>query len=88
MTTRELRVGDLSHLDYACAEEGGWRVVAELTCTGCGAFQAADSDPAPEKARLAELAVRLFNSAGWRIGATRGVLCPDCAVAASENSVE
>ena len=83
MGVRDVEVGDLTKLSYLATNEGGWRVDAELECARCGAFQAADSDPATKRDRLAELSVRLFNAGGWRVGDDGGPLCPDCAATAS-----
>jgi hypothetical protein len=54
-----------------------------MTCTRCGAFQATDSDPAFDRLRLADLAARLFNAAGWRSGVNNTTLCPECANSAA-----
>lgn len=83
MGVREIEVADLTKLAYLATAEGGWRVDAELVCAGCGALQAADSDPASDRDRLAELSVRLFNAGGWRVGADGGLLCPGCAAPTS-----
>lgn len=85
MTLRTITADDLDTLDWVAAEEGRWRIVADLTCDRCGAYQAADSDPVRDKPRATELAMRLFNSAGWKVDDAMGAtLCPDCAVRPSD----
>lgn len=83
MGVREIEVGDLTKLAYLATAEGAWRVDTELVCARCGALQAADSDPATDRDRLAELSVRLFNAGGWRVGADGGPLCPGCVASIS-----
>lgn len=57
----------------------GWfRIVADVTCGRCGAYQAADSDPVQDKEESINLCVRLFNHVGWRVSETGEVLCPEC----------
>ena len=57
---------------------GWWRIVAEITCSACGAFQAADSDPTNDKQVATALAVTLFNGAGWCADKHNRAVCPDC----------
>jgi hypothetical protein len=79
MGLREVRALDLDSVDWTPAAEGGWRITADLTCADCGAYQAADSDPVLDKSRAVELAIRLFNSVGWRAEAETGrKRCPTC----------
>lgn len=79
MGLRYVTVDDLCTLDFEQTPEG-WKIFADLTCARCGAYQAADADPAPAKDRQAVLAVRLFGQAGWRVEeASRAVLCVSCA---------
>ncbi len=75
----EITVDDFVTLDWSDAGDEGWRIVADLTCSACGAYQAADSDPIKVKERATQLAVRLFNSVGWRADERNQVLCPSCA---------
>ena len=56
-----------------------WRIVAELSCSSCGAFQAADSDPTNDKEVAITLTLRLFNDAGWRVDGRYRVVCENCA---------
>jgi len=79
MSLRPLTVNDLTTLDWNAVEYGHWRIVADVTCTSCGAYQAADSDPLRDKEIATTLCVRLFNSTGWRAADYGQVLCPNCA---------
>jgi hypothetical protein len=74
VTRRELR-----NLTWSAADEGGWRIGADLTCDRCGAYQAVDSDPTTQKERAVELATRLLGSVGWRVNEAGEVACPNCA---------
>lgn len=85
-TLRELTAHDLSTLDWTDLGEGFVRIIADLVCASCGAYQAADSDPTTEKALAAALAVRLFHDAGWRSDAQGRPLCPECAEVASRST--
>ncbi len=78
MVLRNITARDFVHLDWRETDEGGSRIVAELTCDHCGAYQAADCDPTEQKSRAVALAVRLFNAVGWRADARDRRLCPDC----------
>lgn len=60
-------------------EAGWWRIVAEMTCSSCGAYQAADSDPTNDQQVATTLAVGLFNGAGWRVDERNRAVCGDCA---------
>ena len=55
-----------------------WRIVAEMSCCRCGAYQAADSDPTNDKQVATTLAVGLFNKVGWRVDELKRVVCRDC----------
>lgn len=79
MSLRLVTSHDLGTLDWADAGESHWKIVADVTCSVCGAYQAADSDPLTEKALATVLCVRLFNSAGWRVSEDDHLLCPRCA---------
>jgi len=79
MSLRPLIVADLSTLDWNAVEDGHWRIVADVTCASCGAYQAADSDPLRDKEIAKTLCVRLFNSTGWRVANADQLLCPNCA---------
>ena len=59
-------------------ETGWWRIVADVTCSSCGAFQAADSDPTNDKQVATTLTFGLFNDVGWRVDERNNVLCGDC----------
>ena len=76
---RNIAPGDLGELGWTDAGEDGYRINAELTCSRCGAYQAADSDPSFNKTRPVALVVRLFNAVGWRVDAAVGPVCPACA---------
>ncbi len=60
-------------------ETGWWRIVAEISCKSCGAFQAVDSDPTNDKQVATTLTLALFNDAGWRVDERNGTVCGDCA---------
>ncbi len=60
-------------------ETGWWRIVAEISCSSCGAYQAADSDPTNDKEVATTLALALFNNAGWRVDTRSRVVCGECA---------
>ena len=70
---------ELQELSWIETEAGWWRIVADLTCGVCGAYQAADCDPTNDKQKTLQLCVRLFNSVGWRVDGTGKVHCLDCA---------
>ena len=58
---------------------GWWRIIAEISCSTCGASQAADSDPTNNKEVATTLALALFNDAGWRVDTRSRVVCGECA---------
>ncbi len=60
-------------------ETGWWRIVAEISCSSCGAYQAADSDPTNHKQVATTLALALFNDVGWRVDERNRAVCGDCA---------
>ena len=60
-------------------ETGWWRIVAEISCSSCGAYQAADSDPTNDKQVATTLTLALFNDVGWRVDESNGTVCGDCA---------
>lgn len=72
-------MADLQNLTWDDVDAGSWRIVADMTCSACGAYQAADSDPTNDKSRTLELCARLFNAVGWRVGDAHCILCPECA---------
>ncbi|MCH9035301.1 MAG: hypothetical protein IID42_12505 [Planctomycetes bacterium] len=74
----ELPAVELERIDWSEKGTGWWRIVAEIVCSSCGAFQAIDSDPTNDKNVAATLAVKLFNEAGWRVDKDAGTLCGDC----------
>ncbi|GEM_PF-2456057 len=82
LVLREIAQGDLGELGWTDAGEDGYRINAELTCSRCGAYQAADSDPSFNKARPVALVLRLFNAVGWRADGDVGPVCPACVAAA------
>ena len=79
MTAREITPDDLANLKFVTTDDGARRIVADLTCTRCGAFQAVDSDPSPDPSTMPRLAARLMNQAGWRANDDGNALCPNCA---------
>jgi hypothetical protein len=78
---------DFQNLAWDDVDAGWWRIVADMTCAVCGAYQAADSDPTNDKARTLELCARLFNSVGWRISDAHCILCPECVQRRDDESV-
>ncbi len=72
---------DLERVDWTDTgtETGWWRIIAEISCGTCGAYQAADSDPTNNKEVATTLALALFNDAGWRVDTCSRVVCGDCA---------
>ena len=76
----EIPPEELHRVDFqeGDAAEQWWRIVAEMQCSSCGAYQAADSDPVNDKETATKLAVKLFNDAGWRVDDAGNVLCADC----------
>ena len=74
----ELPAAELERIDWSETGTGWWRIVAEISCSSCGAYQAIDSDPTNDRDVATTLAVKLFNEAGWRGDADAGVLCGDC----------
>ena len=60
-------------------ETGWWRIVADISCSSCGAYQAADSDPTNDKQVATTLVLALFNGAGWRVDDRSRAVCGDCA---------
>lgn len=92
MTLRKITAEDLATLDWIGIHSvelekigwtdtgtSWWRIVAEIICSSCARYQAADSDPTNDKEVATTLAVALFNDAGWRVDEPAGVLCRDCA---------
>lgn len=75
---RRISIDDLQNLGWDQVGEGWWRIMAELTCAACGAYQAADSDPTNDKAAAMSLCARLFDSTGWRVDSEDRLVCPDC----------
>ena len=74
---------ELKRVDWTETEiQGGtgwWRIVAEITCSACASFQAADSDPTNDKQVATTLTLALFNEVGWRVDERSGTVCGDCA---------
>ena len=60
-------------------QTGWWRIVADITCSSCGAYQAADSDPTNDKQVATTLALALFNNVGWRVDEANRAVCGECA---------
>lgn len=79
MPVRLLTASDLPGLAWKDAGPGWFIIVADLTCSRCGAYQAADSDPVTDKTVASALCLRLFNESGWRVDMVNHLLCPDCA---------
>lgn len=77
---RPLTADDLGPIGWTPCAPGEFRIVAELTCADCGAYQAADCDPTPRQNAALRMTVRLFNAVGWRSAGGRP-LCPACAAA-------
>ena len=74
----ELPAAELERIDWSENGTGWWRIVAEVVCNSCGAYQAIDSDPTNDRAVATTLAVKLFKEAGWRVDKDAGVLCGVC----------
>jgi hypothetical protein len=79
VSLREITREHFTTLSWEDYLPGWFRIVADLTCTRCGAYQAADSDPVQDKDESVRLCVRLFNHVGWRSDEHGQVLCPQCA---------
>ena len=60
-------------------ESSWWRIVAEISCSSCSAFQAVDSDPTNDKQVATTLTLGLFNEVGWRADERNRPVCGDCA---------
>lgn len=77
----DMPVGDLERIAWSESETGTgwWRIVAEIACSSCGAFQAADSDPTNDKQVATTLALALFNDVGWCVDERNRPVCGDCA---------
>ncbi len=74
----DLTEEELRRVDFEGTGGGWWRIVAEMVCHSCGAFQAVDSDPTNDKGVATTLAVRLFIGAGWRVNENGEVRCEAC----------
>ena len=74
----DLPPAELERVDWSEEGTGWWRIVAEIVCRSCGAYQAIDSDPTNDKNVARTLSVKLFNQAGWRVDADAGTLCENC----------
>ena len=76
----DIPVSELERVAWADrgTETGWWRIVAEISCSACGAFQAVDSDPTNDKQVATALAVGLFNDVGWRVDERHRAVCKDC----------
>ena len=74
----EIPRSELTRVDWKNSDADWWRIVAEITCTSCGAFQAVDSDPTNDKSVATQLALSLFHNAGWRADARDRAVCGDC----------
>ena len=60
-------------------QTGWWRIIAEIICSSCGAFQAVDSDPTNDKQVATTLALGLLDGVGWRVDERNRAVCGDCA---------
>ncbi len=71
---------ELDRVDWtdSTKETGWWQIVAEMTCSSCGAFQAADSDPTNDRPMTIKLCLKLFNDVGWRVNDHDCPVCADC----------
>ena len=94
MTLRKITAEDLTTLRWidiplsqldriawtvTSTETGWWRIVAEISCRSCSAYQAADSDPTNDKQVATSLALALFHDVGWRVDDRNRAVCGDCA---------
>jgi len=75
---RELTASELGEINWNEVAPGLFRIVADVTCARCGAYQAADCDPTSRKDAAVRMTVQLLNSVGWRVEASQ-TICPDCA---------
>lgn len=75
---RELTASDLGDISWNEVAPGLFRIVTDVTCARCGAYQAADCDPTSRKDPAIRMTVQLLNAVGWRMNAGQ-ILCPDCA---------
>lgn len=75
---RELSASDLGEIGWNEVGPGLYRIVADVTCAHCGAYQAADCDPTSRKDPAIRMTVQLLNSVGWRVVGSK-TICPDCA---------
>jgi hypothetical protein len=75
---RRISTDDIQNLSWDAVAPGWWRIIADVTCGKCGAFQAADSDPTNDKAEAMALCARVFNSVGWKVDDNDRVVCSDC----------
>ncbi len=75
---RELTASDLGDISWNEVAPGLFRIVADLTCARCGAYQAADCDPTSRKDPAIRMTIQLLNAVGWRVNAGQ-ILCPECA---------
>ncbi len=71
---------ELDRVDWtdSTTETDWWRIIAEISCSSCGAFQAADSDPTNDKPLTITLTLGLFNKVGWHVDEHGRTLCSDC----------
>ena len=77
----DMPVQDLERIAWAESDTvtRWWRIVAEIACSSCDAYQAADSDPTNDKQVATTLALALFNGVGWRVDKQHRPVCGDCA---------
>ena len=95
MTLRKIAAEDLTTLRWidippselervgwkdTTTQTGWWRIVADITCSSCGAYQAADSDPTNDKQVATTLTLELFNNVGWRVDERNRAVCGECAL--------
>ena len=82
-TLRWIEITDLDLERIAWTESdtatGWWKIVAEIACSSCDAYQAADSDPTNDQQVATTLALALFNDVGWRVDARNRPVCGNCA---------
>ena len=77
----DIPAAELKRVDWteSNTKTGWWRIVAEMSCSSCGAYQAADSDPTNDKQVATTLALALFNNVGWRVDEANRAVCGECA---------
>lgn len=75
---RKISSDDLQNLGWDQVGNGWWRIMADLTCANCGAYQALDSDPVNDRAEALTLSARLYDAVGWKIDDENRIICENC----------